>query len=231
MALTSQSFRTLSNGIRIPCIGFGVYEIDGRECVDAVYTALKNGYRLIDSAEWYENEKETGDAIRQFMVDTKTPREEIYYTTKLKVNSTYDHARKAIRKSLKQSGLDYIDLYLIHGPYPNREARLASWKAMTEAVEEGILKSIGVSNYAERHLDELLSTKPKVKPVINQIDLHPFMTRESLVQYHKKHGIQLEAWGPLARGMRFSNQKLKTIATKYNKSAAQILLRWSLQKV
>jgi diketogulonate reductase-like aldo/keto reductase len=181
MPLGPASMITLSNNQLIPHIGFGVYEISGKKCYDAVYAALTAGYRLIDSAEWYGNERQTGEAILQFMKDTNTPRSQIFYTTKLMVNRGYEHAQKTIKKSLELCGLDYIDLYLIHAPYPNRAHRLASWKAMTEAVSQGLIKSLGVSNYAERHLDELLETNPRIKPVINQIDLHPFMTREKLV--------------------------------------------------
>ena len=177
----------------------------------------------------YENEEGCGKAIRDFMNETKTPRSEIFYTTKLMANNGFEHTRKAIKKSLELSGLDYIDLYLIHGPYPDRDGRLQAWKAIEEAIDQGIIKSAGVSNYAIRHLEELYETNPKYRPTVNQIDVHPFMTRAEEVEFNRQHNVLIEAWGPLARAMRFDNPTLASIAKTHNKSPAQVLLRWSIQ--
>lgn len=164
-------------------------------------------------------------------------------------NSTEKHAEQTVEKSLKLSGLSYIDLYLIHSPYPDQTARLATWRALERAVERGQVRSIGVSNYAERHLKELLAMPGlKIKPAVNQIDVHPFMRRSSVcvladhgvfrhptdvlmqdVKYCQDNGIQVMAWGPLARGYRFGHSTLKSIASKHKKSEANVLLRWSLQ--
>jgi diketogulonate reductase-like aldo/keto reductase len=202
----------------------------GNETYEAVTTALKLGYRSIDCAEWYENEEECGRAIRDFCQQNNVPRQEIYYTTKLMLNADIAHARVAIRESLRKSGLEYIDLYLVHGPHPGKEERLASWKACEEAKEEGIVKSIGVSNYGNHHLQEIFDSNPKYMPVINQLALNPFMTHSDLVQFNKEHKIVLEAWAPLARGEKMDHETLVTLARKHNKSTAQILIRYSLQK-
>ncbi|KEI36735.1 uncharacterized protein L969DRAFT_612211 [Mixia osmundae IAM 14324] len=222
--LTMTSKLKMNDGHSIYRFGFGVYEAVGQECKQSVKWALEAGYRLIDSAEWYENEAETGSAIREFMEESSTPREEIHVTTKLMANSTYDHAQ-SIKLSLKKLGLDYIDTYLIHGA-----ARLASWKACEEGVRLGLVKSIGVSNYGERHLVELEKAGSKTVPCLNQIDLHPFMTRVELVKYCQDHNIIAEAWGPLARGMKFSDPTVSEIAKAHNKTTAQVMLRWGLQR-
>ncbi|CCG81686.1 Putative uncharacterized protein [Taphrina deformans PYCC 5710] len=223
---------SLSDGKSIPQLGFGVYEMSGREARRAVREALDHGYRHIDSAAWYMNEKECGEAINDFIAasDGLVKRADIYYTSKLRSNSTYEQAVKAIKKSVSECGLGYLDLYLIHSPYPNRAARLASWKAMEEAVEQGLVKSIGVSNYGTRHIDELLASRPAIRPVINQIDVHPFMARAEDVKYNQDRQIVVEAWGPLARGMRMNDETMVRIAEGHGKSVAQVLIRYSLQR-
>lgn len=153
----------------------------------------------------------------------------MFYTSKLMNNNGYANAKRAIDKSVAACGLGYIDLFLIHSPYPDKKMRLESWRAVEEAKDAGQLKSIGVSNYAERHLQELYESKPKYLPVVNQVDLHPFMVRAELVKFCKAKNIVLEAWGPLVRGMRFQNKTLLKIAQAHGKSAAQVLLRWGLQ--
>lgn len=228
MALPFGKTIVLSNGRTIPQLGFGVYEISGAQCKRAVTQALEAGYRHIDSADWYGNESACGQAIRDFISASngKVAREDIYFTSKLKSNSTTDHARKAIQKSVDVSGLGYLDLYLVHGPYPDKRSRLASWTAL----EAGVLKSIGVSNYGRRHLQELMDSKPKYLPAVNQIDVHPCMTRDEEVAFNESHGIKVEAWGPLARAERMNDPKLLDIAQSKGKTAAQVLIRWSLQR-
>ncbi|KAF7311994.1 Aldo-keto reductase [Mycena indigotica] len=229
MVLSSQSTLELSDGNRIPLLGFGTYELDGMEAYNAVTWALEAGYRHIDSATWYENEKECGTAILDFCKSTGTPRSAIFYTTKLKLNDGYDATLKAIDFSLDQCGLGYIDLYLIHGPIGGKTARTECWRAICDAQKEGKLRSIGVSTFGVRHLKEILDMGLAI-PTVHQIDLHPFMARTEIVKICKENHIALEAWAPLVRGLRFNHPVIQKIATKYHKQPAQVLLRYSLQK-
>ncbi|KAJ7470806.1 aldo-keto reductase [Mycena latifolia] len=224
-----QSTLKLNDGNAIPVLGFGTYEMAGKEAHNAVMWALEAGYRHIDSATWYDNEKECGQAILDFCNATGTPRSTIYYTTKLKLNEGYEQTLKAIQFSLDECGLGYIDLYLIHGPLGGPDARKECWRAICDAHKDGKLKSIGVSCFGIRHLKEILDMGLDV-PVINQIDLHPFMTRSAIVKFCQEHEIALEAWAPLVRGLRFDHPSIVSLARKYNKEPAQVLLRYSLQK-
>jgi len=216
--------------VQMPRFGLGVYESEGQDCYNSVLWALQAGYRLIDSAEWYENEEESGKAIRDFMAQTGTPRSEIFYTTKLMKNLGYEHVKRSIQRSLDLAGLDYLDLYLIHGPHPDKKARLDSWRAIEDAVAEGKIRAAGVSNLGVRHLEELYAAGLKVPIAINQMDLHPFMRRVELVEYCRSKGIVMMAWGPLVRGYRFDHPAVVALGKKHAKSPAQILLRWGLQK-
>ncbi|KAH7101360.1 Aldo/keto reductase [Auriculariales sp. MPI-PUGE-AT-0066] len=203
----------------------------GAECYQSVKWALEEGYRHIDTAEWYENEAECGRAIRDWLAENPTAkRQDIFYTTKLMVNIDYDHALVAMNASVDISGLGYVDLYLIHGPQPTKEARLASWKACQEGVRLGWVRSIGVSNFGNHHFNEILEAGGPAPCTVNQIDLHPFMRREALVQHQRSHGVLLEAWGPLARGKRMNHPVILEVAKKHNKTAAQVFLRWGLQQ-
>ncbi|PPQ95444.1 hypothetical protein CVT26_008463 [Gymnopilus dilepis] len=232
--LTRQSKIQLRDGNAIPVIGFGTYELEGMRAYKGVLSALKAGYRLIDSAAWYENEKEVGQAILDFCQSTGTPRSEIFYTTKLKENNGYDRTKLAIQRSLDICGLGYIDLYLIHGPLGGPHARKESWRAICDFKEEtgGLLKSIGISTFGIRHMKDILDAGMPI-PAVHQIDLHPFMTRTEIVKFSKSHGMVLEpmqAWGPLARGYRFNHPVVVELGQKYNKQPAQILIRYGLQK-
>ncbi|KAJ6596032.1 Aldo/keto reductase [Mycena sp. CBHHK59/15] len=229
MASDIQSTLRLNDGAGIPILGFGTYEMSGKEAYDAVTWALEAGYRHIDSATWYENERECGQAILDFCKASGTPRSSIYYTTKLKLNSGYDATLEAIQFSIDECGLGYIDLYLMHGPLGGTKARKECWRAICDVHKEGRLKSIGVSCFGIRHLEEILDMGLTV-PVINQIDLHPFMTRTEIVEFCRTHNIALEAWAPLVRACRFNHPVLVSLAQKYNKESAQILLRYSIQK-
>ncbi|KAI0661683.1 Aldo/keto reductase [Cubamyces menziesii] len=229
MTLTIDTKLKLRDGNEIPVMGFGTYEMEGKEAYNAVRWALEAGYRHIDSAEWYYNEAECGRAIKDFCAATGTPRQDVFFTTKLMSNNGYAAAKASLRKSLKACGLGYIDLYLIHSPIGGPQKRADSWKAAVEAKAEGLVRSIGVSNYGVRHLQEMVDAGVEL-PAINQIDLHPFMTRTDIVAFCKEHNIALEAWGPLVRGLRFRHPKIVELARKYNKEPAQILLRYSLQK-
>ncbi|KAJ7116595.1 aldo-keto reductase [Mycena epipterygia] len=229
VALDLQSTLKLHDGNAIPILGFGTYEMAGKQAYDAVTWALEAGYRHIDSATWYENENEVGQAILDFCKATGTPRSAIFYTTKLKLNTGYHETLKAIQFSIDECGLGYIDLYLIHGPLGGPKARTECWRAICDAHKEGKMKSIGVSCFGIRHLKEILALGLEV-PTINQIDLHPFMTRTDIVNFCHEHKIALEAWAPLVRGLRFDHSSIAALASKYNKEPAQVLLRYCLQK-
>lgn len=224
----------LSSGHSIPAIALGVYETPSHSATRIVEFALSNGYRHIDCAAAYHNEQEVGKGILSFL--KKTPsvkREDIFYTTKIKERDHgYENATKAIETSLTLvQDLGYIDLILIHSPLSNREKRLGTWRALQDAVEKGIVKSIGVSNYGISHLEELLQWEGlKIKPAVNQVELSPWLQRPELVEFCEKHNIKLEAYSPLTRATKFGDKKLQELAKKYNKSPAQILIRWSLQK-
>lgn len=227
---------TLSNGSQIPCVGFGTWQsADGEECYNAVMEALKAGYRHIDTATAYENEESVGKAINDFMKESGVDRKEIFVTTKLwNDDHGYDLTKAAIDRSLQKLGLDYVDLYLIHWPNPLKfrdcweEKNAESWKAMEEAYKEGKLMAIGISNFCERHITELMKTA-KITPMVNQIKLCPGQTQKELVEFCKKMGMVIEAYSPLGTGGIFSNDRMHEFAMKYNKPISQICIRWSLQ--
>ena len=221
----------LNNGNKIPAIGFGTYKAQEDEGIAAVKKAIETGYRLIDTAAKYENEEAVGKAIKQSGI----AREELMITTKLwRENLGYESTKKAFETSLAKLDLDYIDLYLIHWPanaknYENwQKANNDSWRAMEELVKEGKIKNIGVSNFWPEHLEPLLEAA-EIKPVINQIEFHPGYWQPELTRYCKEKNILVEAWSPLARGKVFESEEIKAIAKKYNKSVAQICLRWILE--
>ncbi len=212
----------LNDGHTIPQLGFGVWKAAEGECYKAVRVALETGYRHIDTARIYGNEEDVGRAIR----DSGIPRGEIFVTTKL-WNSDQPRAASAFDGSLARLGLEYIDLYLIH--FPVTKSRAAAWKDLETIHVSGRARSIGVSNYMPRHLDELLATAT-VKPAVNQIELHPWLSQTELKTYCESRGIRIEAYSPLAHGQKVEDKALKPLAAKYSKSVAQVLLRWSIQK-
>lgn len=219
-------YTTLSNGVKMPMEGFGVFQVeDAAVCEQAVLDALKAGYRLIDTAAAYFNEQAVGDAIRKSGI----PREELFITTKLWIQDAgYDNAKKAFQVSLDKLGLDYIDLYLIHQPMNDY---YGSWRAMEELYEEGKIKAIGVCNfYPERLTDLCLNAK--IKPMVNQVELHPFFAQTGALGTMKEFGVQPEAWGPMAEGKHgiFTHPVLTEIGAKYGKTAAQAALRWNVQR-
>ncbi|WP_191013461.1 aldo/keto reductase [Treponema zioleckii] len=228
----------LANGKSIPVIGFGTWQSEnGKECYEAVLEALRCGYRHIDTAAAYGNEESVGQAIADFLDETEdVSREDLFITTKLwNDDHGYEETKKAIEASLKKLKLDYVDLYLIHWPNPLKfrdcwqERNAGSWKAMEEAYKEGKLRAIGISNFCERHIDELLKTA-EIKPMVNQIKLCPGQTQNSLVEYSKSLGMVVEAYSPLGTGGIFSNLTMKELSHKYNRSIAQICIKWSLQQ-
>jgi 2,5-diketo-D-gluconate reductase A len=216
----------LNNGVEMPILGFGVYQInDANECEQSVYDALMAGYRLIDTASAYQNEEAVGRAIKRSGV----PREELFITTKLWIQDAgYENTKKAFAKSLEKLQLDYLDLYLIHQPYGDV---YGSWRAMEELYREGKIRAIGVSNF---HMDRLidLSIHNEVTPAVNQIETHPFCQQVESAQFMKENNVQIESWGPFAEGRNnlFQNEVLVSIAQKYNKSVAQVVLRWLTQR-
>lgn len=232
----------LPSGNDIPSIGLGVYETPREETANVVKTALGLGYRHVDSAQYYENEGASSEGILQFLEENKgsVERSDIFFTTKIaNFNHGYELTKASITKSLERlqgegsdpnRTLGYIDLALIHSPMSDKEKCLGLWQALQEAVAEGTIKSIGLSNYNTHHIDELLQWEGlKVKPAVNQIELHPWLQRIDLVKYCREHDIALEAYSPLVRGEKFDDPQLQAYAKKYNKTAAQILIRWSLQ--
>lgn len=213
----------LNNGIHIPIIGLGTWLLNGQSVYDAVSWALELGYRLIDTATIYENERKVGEAIH----DSGISREEIFITTKVwKSDQGYDNTIEAFNKSLKKLGVEYIDLYLIHWPVPGKS--LETWKAMERLYNESKAKAIGVSNYNLHFLNELLENSNQI-PTINQVEFSPFLYQKELLEFCDSKGIILEAYSPLTRGKKLKHPKIVEIAQKYNKSPAQILVRWGLQ--
>ncbi|TXJ16056.1 aldo/keto reductase [Brachyspira aalborgi] len=216
----------LNNGVEMPILGFGVYQIpDYDECKRAVLDAFETGYRLIDTAAAYFNEKAVGDAIKESGINRK----ELFITTKLWINNAgYENAKKGFETSMEKLQLDYLDLYLIHQPFGDY---YGSWRAMEELYENKKVRAIGVCNfYPDRLMD--LAEHNKIKPAINQIETHPFFQREYDNEIMKNYGTQIESWGPFAegRGDMFTNPILSEIGKKYNKSAAQVILRWLIQR-
>ncbi|WP_438420272.1 aldo/keto reductase [Bacillus siamensis] len=216
---------TLNNGVKMPIIGFGVYQVpDAQECENAVYEALMAGYRLIDTASGYLNEEAVGRAIKRSGV----PREELFITTKLWIQDAgYESAKIAFSKSLSKLQLDYLDLYLIHQPYGDY---YGAWRAMEDLYREGKIRAIGVSNfYPDRLMDLIMHNE--IVPAVNQVETHPFYQQKESAAFMKEQGVQHESWAPFAEGRNnmFSNEVLTSIAEKHNKSVAQVVLRWLVQ--
>ncbi|KAK0858698.1 hypothetical protein LTR03_000123 [Friedmanniomyces endolithicus] len=203
--MTDQSYslesRTkLNNGLSMPSIHLGVYLMNGSEA-----------------------------SLDYLKAHPEIKREDIHYTTKLASNSDYARARRSISQSVKECGLGYIDLFLLHSPYGGKQARLDSWRAVEDAIKDGEVKTGGVSNYGEKHLDELFASSPRIKPAVNQIEVHPFNTRSNLTAYCQQHDIVVEAYAPLARALRMKHPTIVSLAKKYGCTSGQLMVRWSLQ--
>lgn len=217
---------TLNNGIKMPAVGFGVFQIpEKEECVRVVLDAIDSGYRLIDTAQAYGNEEAVGEAIAKSSV----PRKDLFITTKVWIsNAGYEKAKKSIEESLSKMKLDYIDLILIHQPLNDY---YGTYRAMEDLYKEGKIKAIGVSNfYPDRLVD--IAKFNKIVPAVNQIEVNPYHQQIEAQQINEKYGVQLQAWAPFAEGKNgmFTNPVLKDIGDKYNKSVAQVILRWLLQR-
>lgn len=216
----------LNNGISMPILGLGVFQIpDLAECEETVLTALKLGYRLVDTAAAYLNERAVGDALKRSAI----ARADLFITTKLWVQDAgYENTKKAFQKSLDRLQLDYLDLYLIHQPYGDV---FGSWKAMRELYEEGKIRAIGVSNFQpDRVMDLIIHSG--FTPAVNQIETHPYHQQTAVQQFLKDNGVQLESWASFAEGKNdiFQNEVLSAIGEKYNKSVAQVILRWLVER-
>ncbi|TDL31054.1 aldo/keto reductase [Jeotgalibacillus sp. S-D1] len=220
--------RTLNNGLEMPEVGYGVFRVEeGKELEEAVKMAIQLGYRSIDTAAIYGNEKSVGNGIRLAIQEGIVTREELFITSKVWNDGlTYDETIMAYEETLKKMDLAYLNLYLIH--WPGQDKYLEAWKALETLYKEGRIKAIGVSNFQVHHLENLLE-HAEVTPVINQIEFHPKLTQEKVREYCLKHNIQVEAWSPLMNAELLTNKKVQEIAEKHTKSAAQVILRWDLQ--
>jgi 2,5-diketo-D-gluconate reductase A len=217
----------LVDGNTIPQLGLGVYKVENELAAPLVAHALENGYRLIDTASMYENEVGVGQGIR----DSGLAREEVIVATKFWMDGLgFEATLKEFDKSLKALKLDYLDLYLIHWPAPKRGLLYVdSWKAMEKLKNEGVIRSIGVCNFHTHHIDEILKVAEHV-PVLNQVELHPWLTQEKVLEYDTSHKIVTQAWSPLARGKILEEPMLEALAKKHGKSVAQVVLRWHIQR-
>lgn len=215
----------MNNGVEMPYFGLGVYlSKDGNEVINAVKDALEHGYRHIDTASIYENETGVGQAIAESPVS----REDIFVVSKVwNSDQGYDSTLKAFDATLDRLGLDYLDLYLIH--WPKGELSKETWKAMERLYKEKRIRAIGVSNFLRHHLEDLLQ-EVEIIPMVNQMEFHPYLVQQDLIHYCNQKGIQYEAWSPMMQGNIFTIDVLKEMAAKYNKTIAQLVLRWDLQK-
>jgi len=220
----NQPHLTFSDGRSIPQIGLGVWRTPNDVAVTAVRTALEAGYRHIDTAKLYENEEGVGEGIRTSGV----PREDVFLTTKVwNDDQGFDSTLRSLDESLKRLGTDYVDLYLIHWPSPFRDLYVDTWRALIKAREEGLVRSIGVSNFDVEHLDRIISETGE-RPVLNQIELHPRFQQKRLRDANKVRGILTESWSPLGQGQLLENPVIAGIAAKHGKTPAQVIIRWHL---
>lgn len=215
----------LHNGVQMPYFGLGVYlSKDGSEVINAVKEALNHGYRHIDTAAIYNNEEGVGKGVQESNVDRK----DIFLVSKVwNTDQGYDATLKAFDASLERLGTDYLDLYLIH--WPKGELSKETWRALEKLYKEKRVRAIGVSNFLQHHLEDLL-TSVEIVPMVNQMEFHPYLVQQDLIDFCKSKGIQYEAWSPLMQGNIFDLDIMKNLASKYNKTIAQVVLRWDLQK-
>ena len=219
-------YRTLSNGVELPMIGYGTFQIkDAAQCEQCISEALEAGYRLFDTAASYENEASIGAALRS----SRLPREELFITTKLWAQDAgYDSTLKAFDRSLKQLGLDHIDLYLIHQPFGDY---YGAWRAMERLYQEGAIRAIGVSNFTPERLVDLCMNQ-EIRPMVNQIEIHPFYQQNTALRVMEDYGVTPQAWGPFSEAQKdiFHHKTLAKIASRHGKTTAQVILRWHLQR-
>ncbi|WP_440602975.1 aldo/keto reductase [Bacillus sp. GB_SG_008] len=228
MAKHLQDKTTLHNGVQMPWFGIGVFKVEeGPELVNAVKTAITHGYRSIDTAAIYGNEEGVGQGIREGIQQAGISREDIFVTSKVwNADLGYESTIAAYETSLNKLGLEYLDLYLIH--WPVEEKYKEAWRALETLYKEGRVKAIGVSNFQIHHLEDLMKDA-EIKPMVNQVEYHPRLTQKELQAFCQEHDIQLEAWSPLMQGQLLNHEVIQEIANNYNKSVAQVILRWDLQ--
>jgi 2,5-diketo-D-gluconate reductase A len=214
----------LSDGMVIPQIGFGVWQVPNEEATTAVLEAIKAGYRSVDTAQGYDNEEGVGVAIQQ----SEVPRNDLFVTSKIRTKSMgYDEARRGVEESLRKLGLSYLDMFLIHWPAPAHDRYVDTWRAFIAAQKEGLIRSIGVSNFTVPYLERIIG-ETGVVPVVNQVETHPLYQERQLSDFHRRNKIQLEAYSPLGTGSVLKNETIGRIATKHSKSPAQVILKWHL---
>lgn len=217
---------TLNNGVEIPQLGFGVFQIPPDQTAAATATALDVGYRHIDTAEMYGNEKQVGDAVR----DSGLPRDQVFLTSKLNNGfHAYDDAITAADRSLRDLGVDAVDLFLIHWPLPEVGDYVETWRAMEKIYVDGKARAIGVSNFNREHLERLFA-ETEVVPAVNQIEVHPYLSQNDLRAFNRDHGIATEAWSPIAQGDVLDDPVLLKIAAEKDRTVAQVVLRWHIQR-
>lgn len=228
MAKHLQDKTTLHNGVQMPWFGIGVFKVEeGPELVNAVKTAITHGYRSVDTAAIYGNEEGVGQGIREGIQQAGITREEVFVTSKVwNADLGYESTIAAYETSLNKLGLEYLDLYLIHWPVEGKYKE--AWRALETLYKEGRVKAIGVSNFQIHHLEDLMKDA-EIKPMVNQVEYHPRLTQKELQAFCQEHHIQLEAWSPLMQGQLLNHEVLQEIANNYNKSVAQVILRWDLQ--
>ena len=218
-------FISMNDKMLIPTVGFGTWQIADTDATKIVEEALESGYRLIDTAAIYKNENGVGTALK----NTSIKREEIFLATKVwNTDQGYDATLRAMDSSLSKLKTDYLDLYMIHWPAPKQDKYLPSWKALMRLNKEGLAKSIGVCNFNQEQIERLIN-EAGVVPAVNQIEIHPHFQQRELRSLHEKHNIISEAWSPLARGKIFDNELIVSIGKKYNKTTAQVILRWHFE--
>lgn len=219
---------TLNNQVEMPGLGLGVFQIPDEETVEVVASSIEAGYRLIDTAQVYGNESGVGEGIKVGLERTGLQREDLFITSKVwNFGMSKEDTIASVITSLEKLELDYVDLFLIH--WPGDKQYKEAWLGLEELYAEGKIKAIGVSNFQEHHLDDLLSYA-KVVPVLNQIELHPKLSQRTLQVYGNEHGIKIQAWSPLMQGQLLENPTINELADKYDKTPAQIILRWDVQK-
>ncbi|TFE19590.1 aldo/keto reductase [Cohnella luojiensis] len=223
-----QATTTLSNGVQMPWFGLGVFKVEeGSAVVESVKSAIRQGYRSIDTAAIYQNESGVGQGIREALAETGLNRKDLFVTSKVwNADLGYDATLAAYETSLNKLGLDYLDLYLIH--WPVKVKYKEAWRALETLYTDGRVKAIGVSNFQIHHLEDVMKDAA-IKPMVNQVEYHPYLAQQELLAFCKAQNIQMEAWSPLMQGQLLDNPVLQEIADKYGKSVAQVILRWDLQ--
>lgn len=223
---------TLSNGVKIPCVGYGTYKAADGNSAEVIRTAIEAGYRYFDTASFYETETYIAEAVR----DSKIPREEFFFASKVwKSEMGYEETKAAFQRTIDNLNTDYLDLYLIHWPLPTtnyqewKQLNIDTWRAMEELYQDGKIRAIGLSNFLPHHIENILENC-KVSPMVNQLEFHPGYTQEVAVKYCRDHNIQVQAWSPIGRARVLKDPLILDLAKKYNISPAQICLRFALQK-